>query len=132
VRLVNRQRGSGTRALLEFFISSAGLERDAISGYEIEETTHGAVAALVAGRQADVGFGVQAAAAQYGLGFVPVCRERYYFACRARDVESAPIAALLAMLRDPEFVAAIASLPGYGAEGAGRVLDTFEAVAAGT
>jgi putative molybdopterin biosynthesis protein len=132
VRMVNRQRGSGTRALLEFFISSAGLERDAISGYDIEETTHGAVAALVAGRQADVGFGVQAAAAQYGLGFVPVCRERYYFACRARDVDSAPIAALLGMLRDPEFAAAIASLPGYGAEGAGRVLDTFEAVAAGT
>ena len=48
-----------------------------------------AVAALIAGNQADVGFGVQAAAAQYRLGFVPVCRERYYLACRADEARVA-------------------------------------------
>src|SRR6185503_19534277 len=81
VRMVNRQRGSGTRALLEFFISAQGLDRSRIDGYEMEETTHGAVAALIAGGQADAGIGVQAAAAVYRLDFVPVCRERYLLAC---------------------------------------------------
>lgn len=126
VRMANRQRGSGTRALLEFFISAAGLDRERIAGYDTEETTHGAVAALVAGHQVDVGFGVEAAAAQYRLGFVPVCRERYYFACRADALDSPPVAALLAALRDPAFAAAAADLPGYAADGAGRVLDAFE------
>lgn len=132
VRMVNRQRGSGTRALLEFLISAVGLERGRIAGYDLEETTHGAVAALVAGHQADVGFGVQAAAAQYGLGFVPLCRERYFFACRAADLDAPPLAALLAMLRDPQLARAVARLPGYHADGAGRVLESFEAAVAGS
>ena len=126
VRIANRQRGSGTRALLEYLISSAGLDRARISGYETEETTHGAVAALIAGRQADAGFGVQAAAAQYGLGFVPVCREQYYFACRLADLESPPVRSLLALLRDARFVESVAALPGYAAHGIGRVLANFE------
>jgi molybdate-binding protein len=126
VRMVNRQRGSGTRALLEYLISSAGLDRARITGYDTDETTHGAVAALVAGRQADVGFGVQAAAAEYSLGFVPVCREQYYFACRASDVDSPPVRVLLALLRDARFTDRLVSLPGYASSGTGRVLASFE------
>ena len=125
VRMANRQRGSGTRALLEYLISSAGIDRARIAGYESDETTHGAVAALVAGRQVDVGFGVQAAAVQYGLAFVPVCREQYYFACRAGDLESPPVRTLLAMLRDARLLQQLATLPGYASSGAGRVLAGF-------
>ena len=132
VRIVNRQRGSGTRALLESLISSSGLDRARISGYDSEETTHGAVAALIAGRQADVGFGVQAAATQYGLGFVPVCREHYYFACRAADLDAPPIRSLLALLRETHFTRELATLPGYAAEGTGRVLSDFETSTAKT
>jgi len=126
VRMVNRQRGSGTRALLEYLISSAGLDRARMAGYDTDETTHGAVAALIAGRQADVGFGVQAAAVQYGLGFVPVCREHYYFACRASELDAAPIQALLALLREARFAKDVAALPGYATAGDGRVLASFE------
>ena len=132
VRIVNRQRGSGTRALLEYLISSAGLDRSRIAGYDSEETTHGAVAALIAGRQADVGFGVQAAAAEYGLGFVPVCREQYYFACRAGDLESPPVRTLLALLREARFARDVEALPGYAAAAAGRVLASFESLPAET
>jgi molybdate transport repressor ModE-like protein len=132
VRMVNRQRGSGTRALLEYLISAASLDRARIRGYDTDETTHGAVAALIAGRQADVGFGVQAAAAQYGLGFVAVCREHYYFACRATDLDSPPMRSLLALLREPRFARDVAILPGYSAPTAGRVLATFEPAPAET
>jgi putative molybdopterin biosynthesis protein len=132
VRIANRQRGSGTRALLEYLISAAGLDRARIAGYETEETTHGAVAALVAGRQADAGFGVQAAATQYGLGFVPVCREQYYFACREGGLDSPPVRALLALLRDRHLIEEIEALPGYSATGAGHVLAGFESAHAET
>lgn len=130
VRMVNRQRGSGTRALLEFFISSAGLDRELMRGYEHEETTHGAVAALIAGHQADAGFGVQAAAALYRLDFVPVCEERYYLAFRERDVETPPLRALLDLLAQPAFREAVAALPGYHPPGEVRILRDFESASA--
>jgi len=126
VRMVNRQRGSGTRALLEFLISSEGLDRGRMLGYETEEITHLAVAALVAGNQADAGFGVQAAASSYRLDFVPVCTERYYLACRADELDSAPMRVLLATLRDPGFAARVGVLPGYTAPRAGDILAAFE------
>jgi putative molybdopterin biosynthesis protein len=130
VRMVNRQRGSGTRALLEFLISSEGLDRSRMRGYDIEENTHGAVAALIAGDQADAGFGVQAAAAQYRLGFLPLCKERYYLACRAADVDSPAMAGLVASLRSAEFLALIASLAGYSAEGSGEIVESLGAAMA--
>ena len=126
VRMVNRQRGSGTRALLEFMISSKGLDRARMDGYENEEITHGAVAALIAGNQADVGFGVRAAAAHYRLEFVPLCRERYYLACLGPALESAPMRELRKALRGAAFRERVADLAGYSAERAGEVLDRIE------
>ena len=126
VRMVNRQRGSGTRALLEFMISSKGLDRARMDGYGNEEITHGAVAALIAGNQADVGFGVRAAAAQYRLAFVPLCLERYYLACAASALESAPMRELRQALRGAAFRERVADLAGYSAGRAGEVIDRIE------
>ena len=125
VRMVNRQRGSGTRALLEFLVSAAGLEREAMQGYETEEMTHGAVAALIAGHQADAGLGVQAAAALYRLDFVPICVERYYLACRAETLRDERMDKLIRFVRSERFSTIVATLPGYSAEGAGSVLAAF-------
>jgi putative molybdopterin biosynthesis protein len=126
VRMVNRQRGSGTRALLEFMISTEGLDRDCMNGYANEEITHAAVAAMIAGHQADAGLGIQAAAAQYHLDFVPICTERYFLACRADDLGSPPVAALLEELRGARLRELAAALPGYGAAGAGAILAAIE------
>ena len=125
VRIINRQRGSGTRALLEFLLSSSGIERDRIQGYETEEMTHGAVAALVAGHQADAGLGVQAAAALYRLDFVPVCVERYFLACRNDTLRDERMKSLLQFVRSERFSTLVATLPGYSAEGAGTALASF-------
>ena len=121
VRMINRQRGSGTRALLESLLSAEAIDRTRLRGYDIEEMTHGAVAALVAGGQADTGFGIQAAAAQYGLDFVPMCEERYYLACRAQAIDHPAVQALLAVLRDAMFRDVVASFAGYSAQGVGEV-----------
>jgi putative molybdopterin biosynthesis protein len=121
IRLVNRQRGSGTRALLEYMISAHSLDRSRIAGYENEEITHGAVAALIAGNQADVGLGVQAAAAMYRLDFLPICRERYLLACRTEDLAMEPVRQLMASLQEPDFQSLVATLAGYDAADAGKV-----------
>jgi molybdate transport repressor ModE-like protein len=126
VRMVNRQRGSGTRALLEFMISTEGLDRACMQGYDSEEITHAAVAAMIAGHQADTGLGIQPAATQYHLDFVPVCAERYFLACRADDLDSPPVMQLLEELRGSRLRELVASLPGYGAPDAGAVLAAIE------
>ena len=130
VRLVNRQRGSGTRALLECLITAEGLDRATLPGYESEEATHGAVAALIAGQQADVGVAVQAAATQYRLDFVPLCKERYYLACHANALDAPSVRKLIALLRGAEFRRVVEALPGYSAAGSGVLADSFEASAA--
>jgi molybdate transport repressor ModE-like protein len=135
VRMVNRQRGSGTRALLEFILSSEGLDRGLMRGYEAEEMTHGAVAALVAGRQADAGLGIHAAAALFRLDFVPLVVETYYLACRTGHLGSPPMRRLFEILRDSRFADLVAGLPGYTAPDPGRIvanLDESEAAATRT
>lgn len=121
VRLVNRQPGSGTRLLLDRMLADAGLDCRGIAGYEVEEFTHGAVAATVASGMADAGFGVEAAARQLGLHFIPTTRERYFLACREAVLRTAAGAALLKLIGSREFRAQIASLAGYHARNAGKV-----------
>ena len=128
VRLINRQRGSGTRTLLEQLLAHAGVDRGRIDGFENEEYTHAAVAALVAGRLADVGFGVQAAAEQFGLAFVPVATERYFLICRQDTLEHPAVRDVLALLGSDEFRKLLATLPGYAADHPGEAVTIHEAL----
>jgi putative molybdopterin biosynthesis protein len=130
VRIVNRQRGSGTRALFEFLLSQAGVDRESLPGYDNEEITHSAVAALVAGRQADAGFGLKAASAQFGLDFVPVATERYFLAFDAASLGRADMRKLLAAAGDPRFHAAVDALPGYRSMAGASPLEATVALAA--
>jgi len=84
---------------------------------------------MIAGGQADVGFGVQAAAAQYNLDFIPCCQERYGLAVRASQIDSPPIQALVRVLRGEAFAALVGALPGYSAPGAGEIAESPAALA---
>lgn len=110
VRFVNRQRGSGTRLLLDSLLAEAGVAFTRISGYEHEEFTHQAVAATIAAGAADVGLGLRAAASQFKLDFVPLAVEIYRLAGRAETENHPHVLALLATVR-----AHAAKLPGYKA-----------------
>ena len=77
VRFINRQRGAGTRMLLDYRLQSAGLDHQSIMGYEKEVGTHMAVAASVAASVADAGLGIRAAAVALGLDFIPIGYEQY-------------------------------------------------------
>lgn len=121
VRFVNRQAGSGTRLLLDYLFEEARLDPERITGYHTEEFTHMAVAALVASGAADAGFGIQAAAGQFQLRFVPVVWENYLFAVKRAELSTPGVSELLRILRGAEFKNQVNALPGYDASQAGAV-----------
>jgi len=114
--IVNRQPGSGTRILFDRLLARAGVDPAVLPGYTNEEFTHAAVAATIAAGKAEAGFGIQAAAAQFGLAFVPVISERYLFACRRRILDTARVAAFRALLASSATRAVVRPLPGYALE----------------
>jgi molybdate transport repressor ModE-like protein len=122
LRFVNRQRGSGTRLLIDRLLADEGVEAASLLGYANEEFTHAAVAATVASGAADAAFGLRAAAAEYKLAFVPRIEERYYLAVRARALATPAVGTLIATLQGSLFGRIVRRLPGYRGEGAGTVL----------
>jgi putative molybdopterin biosynthesis protein len=120
VRYVNRQPGSGTRALLDRELSARGMSPAAVDGYARAGRTHLAVAAAIAAGRADAGLGIMAAARAFGLDFVPVAREPYDLVV-ARDAVDGPLLApLWALLRSGRFQAAVTGLGGYATTEMGR------------
>ena len=116
VRYVNRQRGAGTRVLLDHLIAQLGLSPDEIAGYAREEPTHLAVAAAVAAGRADAGLGIRAAAAPFGLDFVPVDREPYDLVVAPGALDGPQLAPLWSLLADPGFQASVEAIGGYSAK----------------
>ena len=107
VRYVNRQRGAGTRVLLDHELGQLGIAPDAIDGYAREEPTHLAVAAAVAAGRGDAGLGIMAAARAFGLDFVPVTREPYDLVVAPGAMDAPLLAPLWALLRSDRFQAAV-------------------------
>ncbi len=120
VRYINRQRGAGTRVLLDYELGRRGISPDAVDGYAREEPTHLAVAAAVAAGRGDAGLGIMAAARAFGLDFVPVTREPYDLVVAATAMDSPLLAPLWALLRSDRFQAAVTDLGGYSTKEMGR------------
>ncbi|MEA1976681.1 MAG: molybdopterin biosynthesis protein [Chloroflexota bacterium] len=123
---VNRQRGAGTRILLDYQLEKLGIEPASIRGYQHEEFTHLAVAAAVASGRADCGLAIHAAAAALKLDFQPLYQERYDLIIPKEHHESALLMPLLQLLGDPEFQEAVASLPGYSTDSMGEVIAVID------
>jgi putative molybdopterin biosynthesis protein len=120
---VNRQRGAGTRVLLDHELTKAGIEPEDISGYDQEEFTHLAVAAAIASGRADCGLGIPAAARAVGLDFIPLFQERYDLVIPQAHYNNDLIAPLLALLHDPDFQGAVSALPGYDVRQMGMLVN---------
>jgi molybdopterin molybdotransferase/putative molybdopterin biosynthesis protein len=121
VQFVNRQRGSGTRVLLDYKLRQAGIDSRRIRGYQREEFTHLAVAAAVASGAADVGLGILAAARALGLEFVPLFGEQYQLVIPRDYYSSDLLAPLLEVLRDGSLKAQVEALGGYDVSQMGTV-----------
>ena len=123
VQLVNRQRGAGTRVLLDYKLSKLEIDPEQVKGYNREEYTHLAVAAAVASGTADLGLGIQAAARALKLDFVPLAHEQYDLVMTRRTYESERLRPLLDLLQDDSFKTAVAAMPGYDVSVMGQIVE---------
>lgn len=128
IRFINREPGSGTRLEIEQLLAREHIDPATIAGFDTVEMTHLSVAASVASGQADAGFGISAAAAQFGLDFIPLLREQYYLACLKETLEEPAIARLRELLRHSQWQGIIADLPGYDTANAGDVVALRQAM----
>jgi len=122
VRLVNRQRGAGTRVLLDHLLAEAGIDPEAVSGYAHEEVTHVAAAMAVRSGAADAAPVIRTAARALGLDFVPLARERFDLAIPAEHLDHPPVARLLEAVGSPAFREVLERLEGYDPAETGDVV----------
>ncbi len=124
VTFVNRQRGAGTRVLLDYELKKHELDPRNVRGYERQEYTHLSVAVAVSSGLADCGLGILAAARALELDFVPLLEERYDLVVPREHFDGPLLAPLLANLRDTTsaFRADVKAMGGYGVDRMGDVL----------
>ena len=113
LRHVNRQRGTGTRLLLQHLLRAAHVDPRAVNGWDHALDTHGGVAAAVAAGTADAAPGVRAAAVRAGLDFLPLGVERYDLAIPRPLFDSPRLRPLREALHARAFRRSAAALPGY-------------------
>lgn len=122
LRFVNRQRGAGTRVLLDYHLRLLGISSESVQGYSAEEYTHLGVAAAVAGGRADCGLAIAAAAAALDLDFIPLFTERFDLVIPQDTATSALLAPLFTVLTQPHFREAVSRLRGYDVSIMGTVV----------
>ncbi len=128
-RYLNRQRGSGTRLLMDHLLQQQGIPVASITGYDgAAEDSHVAVAAAIASGAADVGPGIEAAAARFGLDFIPLLSEDYFLVCLRDALDHPAVRQLRQALASPAWLAASAALPGYAPQRSGEVLSLTQAL----
>ncbi|HEX6035909.1 MAG TPA: substrate-binding domain-containing protein [Anaerolineales bacterium] len=120
VRFVNRNAGSGTRLWLDNELKKVGIKSDSIRGYDRVVKTHSEAAVLIENGKADAALGLQAAAGQHGLDFIPLFEERYDLIL-PREQEKV-LTPLLDYLQTPDFHRATESLTGYSATHSGELI----------
>jgi putative molybdopterin biosynthesis protein len=126
IQFVNRQRGAGTRVLLDYHLGKMGLAPQDIYGYSQEEFTHLSVAAAVASGRADCGLGIAAAAHALALDFVPLFKERYDLVVPLVYAKHDLLAPLWDLLTDAEFQDMVSGLPGYDVSVMGTIVAEME------
>lgn len=122
IRFVNRQKGAGTRQLLDYHLHSEGIKPDTITGYENEEWTHYAAAMHVLQGNADVTVGIEPVARMLGLRFIPLVEERFDLVFRWTANNRDRLQRLYNMMQSEKRKKALEEIPGYSMAMMGEVL----------
>lgn len=123
LRFVNREKGSGARVLLDEQLRLHGIPRERLDGYEAEESNHLGVAGKVAAGEADVGVGIEKAAAIVGgVEFIPLIQERYDLVMLKTPANRRWIEAAARVLKSESFRSELAAISGYDLSLTGQVL----------
>lgn len=126
IRFINRQSDSGTRLLFDQLLSDTNINPEQINGYDQEEFTHLAVAALVASGAADVGFGIAPMAEQFNLGFLPVIWEHYCLAVPKRIAQDERVQQITTLLKSDAYRQQLTASSGYQCDRSGEIVEFGE------
>ena len=119
---INRQRGAGTRLLLDYNLSRLNIDINDIIGYEREMNTHMAVAVTVKSESADTGLGVMSVAKAMELDFIPVGYENYDFLVKESSLKDEKIKGFIDILKSEDFKNQVENLEGYEFDNTGEVI----------
>lgn len=122
IQFINRQKGSGTRFLLDSNLASHGIDPRTISGYDHEEWTHLSAAAYISRGSFDVTFGIQSAASHLGLDFIPVDQEKFDLVFRFTAENKQYLTSIIQYLQSGRFKASLIDLEGYDISDLGKVI----------
>lgn len=121
VSFVNRQKGSGTRFLLDSFLAKHEIEPNSVKGYDNEEWNHLSLAAQISRGAVDVGFGIRSAAEQLGLDFIPVTEEQFDLVFRWTKENERELKSLYEFICSEQFKTSISNIPGYKLKELGEI-----------
>lgn len=121
IKYINRQRGSGTRVLLDYLLEKEDINQDEIQGYDQEELTHIGAAVQVSEGNADTALGIRAAAKAVGLAFIPMKKEKYDIILREKDLEDEKIQAIIDIINSDSFKERVNQLGGYDTKKSGTI-----------
>ncbi len=122
ISFINRQKGSGTRILLDHELKKLSIEPTQIRGYEREEYTHMAVASLVASGMVDAGLGILSSAKALNLDFIPVSKERYDLVIPSIYLNEEKVEKVIETIRSKKFKEEVLRLGGYDVSKTGEEL----------
>jgi putative molybdopterin biosynthesis protein len=122
VVFVNRQKGSGTRFLLDFYLAQFGISPEAIKGYDHEEWTHLSTASLISGGKADVALGIRSAASQLDLDFIPIMKEPFDLVFRWTAQNKEALQHLIDLLEFTTFKESLQDKEGYDVSEFGKII----------
>lgn len=122
ISYANRQRGAGTRILLDYHLKLDNIQPDDILGYNRELNTHMAVATAVKTGSATTGLGVYSAAKAMGLDFIDITFEDYDFLISFDSLEDERVKSFIEILKSTEFQKRVNELGGYKFEETGDII----------
>jgi putative molybdopterin biosynthesis protein len=123
ITIINREKGSGTRVLLDEHLRKLGISAKSVNGYERESTSHLAIASTVARGGADIGMGNEKAGLQVkDIDFIPLQSERYELVIKKEDLDKPPFRAVIEILRSHEFKMELEGIGGYDLKEIGKIV----------
>jgi putative molybdopterin biosynthesis protein len=122
VRIINRQSGSGTRLFFDAELQRLGIDATTIEGYADEVATHNEAALAVFGGSADAAIGIMGAANKLELDFVHLTKERFDLVIHKDQISSAPVDALLKVVRSNAFKEKVNGMSGYDTSATGQLM----------
>lgn len=122
ITIINRERGSGTRILLDEHLKKLEINPVSLTGYERECFSHLAVASAVARGEADFGIGNEKTSQQVkGIDFIPLQTESYELVLKKEDINKPNFQAVLQIIRSEEFKLELEGIGGYDLKDLGRI-----------